>query len=123
MAKDKPTSEQGARVNTTPTFLHKAFLAAGGVYALGVGSAFAFAGTAFTYINSPLSYPLWSFTGALSLVRSTTFYSSLTSVGLVLGYKAFGKENMLHRLLAGESIDYLELLSDKNEKVPVTRTD
>ena len=55
-----------------------------------IGASFAVAGTAFNYINQPLAYPLLSFAGFMSLVRNTSFYSSLTGAGLILGFTAFG---------------------------------
>ena len=57
-----------------------------------IGASFTVAGTAFNYINQPLAYPLLSFAGLMSLVRNTSFYTSLTGAGLMLGYTAFGQK-------------------------------
>ena len=82
----------------------RAFNAAGGIYTMMVGASFGVAGTAFNYINQPLAYPLLSVAGFLSVVRQTSFYTSLTGAGLFLGYAAFGQKDKFNL-----TIDYLKL--------------
>ena len=74
---------------------------------MAIGASFGMAATAFNYINQPLTYPLLSLAGFVSIAKNTSFYTSFTCAGLMLGYSAFGNKNKFN-----SSIWHLKNLSE-----------
>ena len=79
--------------------LQRAFQAAGGIHTMAIGASFTVAASAFNYINQPLIYPLMSIAGFMSIARNTSFYTTLTSAGLLLGYSAFANKTKFNSIL------------------------